>query len=465
MNFLDLSIEGYDESTQIPERSLDGFWNTEKLSNSNIVYVEFKKTKSKYYDDIIDKAKTLPNYTENNGSHSFTINTIQEYIDNTIFVEYIISKIRKWKNVIILLNGKKFETKTDLWHFKKILEANAGEYSELINPYAFYEYIPKEPLEDLPFPYVLYPDLYGGFFAFKKSRESKDIYFCDCEKQAIQNYIALEKKRQEIFGHQGEKIVLRTDEFPKLIEEITSKNSGNPLSLFKFESKICHKCNGKLPQEEYCSAMYGTAFRRQYGWYIRQRYLEYGIDYMLEGHVNIQKQLILRDKCPQNILKYWDKFILASEQSETNPSSDILYIQAKEARREFEKSIENTVRKEFGFKNVGESWVSETTLANIIKTIYSNYEVKTHYRPKWLEGLELDIYIDAIKLGIEYQGQQHYNPIKHWGGEKQLKKQKEHDSRKARICREKGVTLLTVDFDEPLTEIHIRERLKEKSLI
>ena len=60
---------------------------------------------------------------------------------------------------------------------------------------------------------------------------------------------------------------------------------------------------------------------------------------------------------------------------------------------------------------------------------------------------------------------QHYNPIKHWGGEKQLKKQKEHDSRKARICREKGVTLLTVDFDEPLTEIHIRERLKEKSLI
>lgn len=98
-----------------------------------------------------------------------------------------------------------------------------------------------------------------------------------------------------------------------------------------------------------------------------------------------------------------------------------MYIQAKEARREFEKSIENTVRKEFGFKNVGESWVSETTLANIIKTIYSNYEVKTHYRPKWLEGLELDIYIDAIKLGIEYQGQQHYNPIKHWGGEKQLK--------------------------------------------
>ena len=57
MNFLDLSIEGYDESTQIPACSLDEFWNTEKLSNSNIVYVEFKKTKSKYYDDILTKLK------------------------------------------------------------------------------------------------------------------------------------------------------------------------------------------------------------------------------------------------------------------------------------------------------------------------------------------------------------------------------------------------------------------------
>ena len=232
----------------------------------------------------------------------------------------------------------------------------------------------------------------------------------------------------------------------------------------KDDERFCHIFIKGCSGEDY------TGFFQTAG-YIEQKTTpvcdseQYCIDYMLEGHVNIQKQLILRDKCPQNILKYWDKFILASEQSETNPSSDILYIQAKEARREFEKSIENTVRKEFGFKNVGESWVSETTLANIIKTIYSNYEVKTHYRPKWLEGLELDIYIDAIKLGIEYQGQQHYNPIKHWGGEKQLKKQKEHDSRKARICREKGVTLLTVDFDEPLTEIHIRERLKEKSLI
>ena len=99
--------------------------------------------------------------------------------------------------------------------------------------------------------------------------------------------------------------------------------------------------------------MYGTSFTRQYGWFINQRYFEYGIDYMLEGSISLQKELILRDKCPIDILKIWDEFILASEKSEDNPNSDELYKLAKEARRNFEKCIENTVRKEFGFKNVG----------------------------------------------------------------------------------------------------------------
>ena len=119
------------------------------------------------------------------------------------------------------------------------------------------------------------------------------------------------------------------------------------------------------------------------------------------------------------------------------------------------------MRKEFGFKNVGEAWVSETTLANIVRVIYPDYRIKTHYRPQWLDGLELDIYIEELNLGIEYQGKQHYQAVEYWGGEKQLQKQKEHDIRKKRICREKGVTLLTINYDEQLTECYIRKRLKE----
>ena len=77
----------------------------------------------------------------------------------------------------------------------------------------------------------------------------------------------------------------------------------------------------------------------------------------------------------------------------------------------------------------------------------------------------MDIYVDELKLGIEYQGQQHYKAVKHWGGEKQLEKQKEHDIRKARLCSENHVILLVINYDETLSEGHIRERLKQISCL
>lgn len=462
MNFIELPIEGFNIEEKIPsDISETEFWKTEKLLDHEIVYVQFGKSRSKQYHDAVQKAETLPNYHFDENVHCFTINTVQEYAENEIIIEYVISLVNKWKGSKVILNGKSFNGKTSMWHFKKVLQENAGEYYDSINPYIFYDFIPKEPIEGLPLPYVLYPEMYGSFFAFKESKEAEDIYFCECEKKAIENYLALKKKKCEFWGQQNQKIILGRDEFPAVVEEKSSENSENPLSMFKFRKGICHKCNKKLPQEEYCSPMYGTAFKRQYGWFVNQRYFEYGIDYMLEGRVSLQKELILKEKCPIDILKVWDDFIFASEESEKNPDSDELYKLAKEARRDFEKCIENTVRKEFGFKNVGEAWVSETTLANIIKVIYPNYKIRTHYRPQWLNGLELDIYVEELNLGIEYQGQQHYQVVEHWGGEKQLEKQKEHDARKKRICHEKGVTLLTVNYDEQLTEYYIRKRLEE----
>lgn len=436
------------------------FWEKESLANGKLVCVTFRKSRSKIYEKIVELAKKLPNYYFDGEMHSFIINSVKEYADNEVTIEYIISSVNKWKGSYITLNGKKFTGKNSIWHFKKVLQANAGAYKENIHPETYYTFIPKEPIEDLPLPYVLYPEPYGGFFAFKKNKESSDIYFCECERKGIENYLALEQKRIGYFRSEN-KPTLGKDEFPAIVAQRSLKSDGNPLNLFKFRKGICHRCNGKIPQEEYCSSMYGTAFKRHYGWYIKQKYYECGIRYMMEGMISLQKELILRDNCPSDVLKVWDEFILANEESEKHPNSNELYELAKESRRNFEKCIENKVRKEFGYKNVGESWVSETTLTNIVRAIYPNYEIKSHYRPKWLEGLELDIFIKEKNLGIEYQGQQHYYAIEHWGGEKQLIKQKEHDIRKARICNEYNVKILAVKYDEPLTESHIRERLQE----
>lgn len=129
------------------------------------------------------------------------------------------------------------------------------------------------------------------------------------------------------------------------------------------------------------------------------------------------------------------------------------------AGRDFENAIENVARAEFGFRRVGEGWVSESQLAQIVATLLPGREVVRHYRSEWLEGLELDIWVPELRLGVEYQGQQHFHPVKAWGGAAGLKSVCERDARKATLCAGAAVTLIYVDYTEPLTVQHVRSRL------
>ena len=135
---------------------------------------------------------------------------------------------------------------------------------------------------------------------------------------------------------------------------------------------------------------------------------------------------------------------------------------AAQATRLVTKKVENMVRQEFGFRKVGESWVSETLLYQIVCQIFEDYEIVRHHRPDWLEGLELDIFLPSKRLAFEYQGQQHFHPVKAWGGQKALEELQARDARKANICEELGIELITVDYTEPLTEDHIRKVLQER---
>ena len=57
-------------------------------------------------------------------------------------------------------------------------------------------------------------------------------------------------------------------------------------------------------------------------------------------------------------------------------------------------------------------------------------DIIKHHHHYFLRGLELDIYIKDLRVGIEYQGLQHYKPVKHWGGEGALKELKIRDRKK-----------------------------------
>jgi len=76
-------------------------------------------------------------------------------------------------------------------------------------------------------------------------------------------------------------------------------------------------------------------------------------------------------------------------------------------------------------------------------------------RPKWLHykkgrPLEIDGFHKELSIGIEYQGQQHYEEIDHFHRhETAFTEQKERDAFKAEKCREHGIILVTVGYFEP----------------
>jgi hypothetical protein len=64
---------------------------------------------------------------------------------------------------------------------------------------------------------------------------------------------------------------------------------------------------------------------------------------------------------------------------------------------------------------------------------------------EWLKhnrNLKLDFYLAEYSIGIECQGDQHFRPVKYWGGKEAFDKIIERDSAKKCLCKKNGVNLL-----------------------
>lgn len=62
--------------------------------------------------------------------------------------------------------------------------------------------------------------------------------------------------------------------------------------------------------------------------------------------------------------------------------------------------------------------------------------------------LIFDFYLPDLNMCIEYDGKQHYKPIKHFGGEKAFKRRQEYDRIKNEYCRVNNIQLLRIRYDE-----------------
>ena len=140
-----------------------------------------------------------------------------------------------------------------------------------------------------------------------------------------------------------------------------------------------------------------------------------------------------------------------------------------EINKALQRPIENLLREFEGLPKIGEGWASEVSLRNIINEILIPYNLTStfHYRPIFLKGKEIDIYfeIDGKKIGIEYQGKQHYEPIDFFGGKEGFEKLRKRDLEKKLLCKKNNIKLVEVSYVDKLTYPNIVNILRNVNIL
>lgn len=123
----------------------------------------------------------------------------------------------------------------------------------------------------------------------------------------------------------------------------------------------------------------------------------------------------------------------------------------------FEKTkSEIDLNNNFDEKNDVVRWKSEQMVFEELKKHFPQFTILTQYSPKWLSPLRLDIFIKEINLAIEYQGEQHFRPIKFFGGTKTFEQQVINDKLKKQLCAKNNVDIFYIAYYE-----NIKKRITE----
>lgn len=306
--------------------------------------------------------------------------------------------------------------------------------------------------EGLPLPYVKYE--YGNWI-IEFGDGKGNFKVCECFRESIRNHIEFEEKEHEKYHGKGS----WSEYFRNgMLGDYNMNYYRRYLEGYSFESNLCHRCNSKTPSVQYGN-VYSGKFEKSFGWYIQRRKWERNFD---EDE---------RNEYDNNQIRFHElsnkRYRLVQKHSDLGGGlPDDIFKLTKEIEKEcgelFRKNknyVENLVRGEFGYKPIGEMWVNETILYKLVKEMFPKSEVIHHYRGSELEGLEIDVYIKDKKIGFEYNGLQHYKPIKHFGGKESLKKTKERDKRKLELCESLGIELHVIKYDETISKNLIKSRL------
>lgn len=120
-------------------------------------------------------------------------------------------------------------------------------------------------------------------------------------------------------------------------------------------------------------------------------------------------------------------------------------------------------------KKWNENVKKETSLGNkklkeYLRELYPGYTIKTEYHIG--EGLKLDAFVKELKLGCEYDGEQHFKfvPRFHQTEENFAKAQK-RDLRKNELCVEQEIILIRIKYNEDFTLALLKDKIDQALVV
>lgn len=97
----------------------------------------------------------------------------------------------------------------------------------------------------------------------------------------------------------------------------------------------------------------------------------------------------------------------------------------------------------------------------IVKSILNelNVEFIQEYHGDFLGNLSYDFYLPKLKIAIEYNGKQHYEPVEYFGGEEAFIKQVERDNRKKLLSNDNNIVLIEIKYNQEKKDLEKMKNL------
>lgn len=95
---------------------------------------------------------------------------------------------------------------------------------------------------------------------------------------------------------------------------------------------------------------------------------------------------------------------------------------------------------------------SQQRMFQLLGQIFPGEEIIYNFRSEEVRfsnsnrKMEIDVFLPGLKLGFEYQGEQHYMSIEYWGGEASLSAIRARDAEKISAFAESGITIIEVPY-------------------